>query len=110
MPKTPIAELKKMEGAVRKEFGDVRPTKAQVIAYLRTQYFPKMDAGLREFIEQVIHYAPLASLVLASWGLFGRGKKPPKCPFCPLRQVTVDQKGRSVCPNGHKWRPGQSKA
>ena len=107
MPSTPIQQLRKIEVAVHKEFGRRTPSKNEVVEYLKTQYFPKMDGGASLAILLLLKYGPIASLIISSWSLGRTYKKPPKCPRngCDKYQVTVDSKGRSVCSNGHTWRP-----
>jgi hypothetical protein len=106
---TPLQELGEIEAAVRKEFGAKKPTKPQVIKFLRTSCFPKMDGGLSLAILFALKYAGVASLILSGYNTARKefGGKPPKCPVinCPARQVTIAPNGMSVCSNGHRWRP-----
>lgn len=106
---TPLKELGKIEVAVHKEFGAKKPTKSQIIKFLKTGYFPKMDGGLSIAILFALKYAGVASLILSGYNTVRNelGGKPPKCPVigCGKRQVTVARNGMSVCSNGHRWRP-----
>lgn len=106
MENTTLQELENIEVAVHEEFGEEQPTKEEVIEYLEKKHFPKMDGGASAAILVILKYAPIAALILSSWVVFKPQRKPPKCPEegCGKRQVTVDDEGRSVCSNGHKWR------
>jgi hypothetical protein len=107
--KTPLQALGKIEMAVHKEFGAKKPTKSEVIKFLKTRSFPKMDGGLSLAILLTLKYAGVASLILSGYNTVRKelGGKPPQCPVigCGKRQVTVAPNGMSVCSNGHKWRP-----
>src|SRR5437762_2296995 len=104
---TPSDELRKIEVEVHKAFPDSAPTKGELTTYLKTRTAPKMDGGASVLLLLILKYGPVASLLLSTWTAVRTGKRPPRCPRkgCGMRQVTVDSKGRSVCGNGHKWRP-----
>ena len=106
MKNTALQELEDIEVSVHEEFGEEQPTAEQVEEYLEKKYFPKMDAGVSAAILLLLKYGPIASLILSSWAAYKSSWKPPKCPEdgCGKYQVTVDDEGRSVCSNGHKWR------
>ena len=107
MSSTQIEELRKIEKAVHAEFGVREPTKKEVVTFLKTQYFPRMDGGVSAALLLLLTYSPIVALILSAWSCFRPGKKPPKCPRkgCEKYQVTVDNDGKSVCSNGHRWRP-----
>jgi len=107
-PNTPAEALSQIEVAVREEFAGQTPTKKAVILFLRTKCLPRMDGGASvALLLLLLKYSGVASVILAGYNTIRSHKKPPKCPFkgCPKYQVKVDDKGRSVCSDGHKWRP-----
>ena len=68
MTSSPTKELTKIKGAVRKEFRTHKPSKKEVVTYLKTTYLPKMDGGASAaLLLLLLKYGPLVSIAISSW-------------------------------------------